>query len=408
MTRHRLAIVVSHPIQHFVPLYRIMAALPDVTLKVFFASRIGINNTFDPEMNTAFAWDGDLTEGYDHAFLDEAERIRAVSFRGVNNPSVAAALRHFEPTSLLIYGYAQLTALRALVWARLNGVPVLMAGDGDAVSAAKGARSAMRSAMRSALLRLLMRQVAAVLTVGDQNEIFWARMGVPETKRFRSPFSIDETIYRHARANRSAMRAAIHRRFGITEDAFVFLFVGKLSARKRPADILAAAARIKTKRPVHLLFCGAGAEREKLTALASETTVSASFAGFVNLDRLPAAYCAGDVLVIPSEHDPHPLVGSEACAIGLPLIVSDRVGLVGETDIARPDFNAMTYPCGDIDALAHAMQRLPDHPAAHAAMAEASLTVFEDTCMRHSIDGLLGALDHVRRASKPVLQRQPA
>jgi glycosyltransferase involved in cell wall biosynthesis len=119
-------------------------------------------------------------------------------------------------------------------------------------------------------------------------------------------------------------------------------------------------------------------------------------------------YCAADALVIASEHDPHPLVGSEACAIGLPLIVSDRVGLIGDTDIAQPGFNALVYPCGDIEALAHVMQRVVANPELHAALAEASLTVFEDTCMRHSVDGLLGALDHVRPTTKPVLAHQLA
>jgi len=404
MIRHRLAIVVSHPIQHFVPLYRALAARPDITLKVFFASRIGIEPSFDQEMNTAIAWDGDLLEGYDHAFLHEANSIDAASFRGVNNPSIAAALRILEPTTVLIYGYAQLTALRALVWSRFHGVPVVMVGDGDAVPRTKS----IRALLRSACLRLVMRQVSAVLTVGDQNEVFWDRLGVPAAKRFRSPFPIDEAVYRHARENRAPMCQAIRRRFGIAEDAFVFLFVGKLSARKRPSDLLAAAARMGGDRPVHLLFCGDGAEREHLTALAAEASVKASFAGFVNLDRLPSCYCAGDALVIASEHDPHPLVGSEACAVGLPLIVSDRVGLIGETDIAQPGFNALTYSCGDVEALAAAMQRLTDDPVRHAAMAQASLTVFEETCMRHSVDGFLHALDHVRRPAELALQRQPA
>jgi glycosyltransferase involved in cell wall biosynthesis len=404
MIRHRLAIVVSHPIQHFVPLYRALARRQDIVLKVFFATRIGLDTSFDAEMNTAYAWDGDLLEGYDHAFLEEAEGIASVSFRSVNNPSISAALNDFAPSAVLVYGYAQLTALRALLWSRLHGVPVLMAGDGDAVQRGK----TLRSTLRAACLRLLMRQVAAVLTVGDQNEIFWARMGIPAAKRFRSPFPIDETIYRHARANRAAMRAATRRRLSIAADAFVFLFVGKLSARKRPADLLAALAKLNKQQPVHLLFCGDGMERASLTAQAAQTNAPCSFAGFVNLDHLPGIYCAADALVIPSEHDPHPLVGSEACAVGLPLIVSDRVGLIGETDIARPGFNALVTACGDIEALARAMQRLVANPELHAAMTEASLTVFEDTCMRHSVDGLLGALDHVRPADEAVLRQQLA
>jgi glycosyltransferase involved in cell wall biosynthesis len=404
MIRHRLAVVVSHPIQHFVPLYRALAARSDITLKVFFATRIGVDRTFDAEMNTAYAWDGNLLEGYDHAFLDEADRIDQVSFRSVNNPSVTTALRTFAPTAVLIYGYAQMTALRALGWSRLHRVPVLMAGDGDAVPRAQGARSLLRAFF----LRVLMRQVSAVLAVGDQNETFWSDIGVPAHERFRSPFPIDETVYRHARANSAVLRSAMRRRFGIAEEAFVFIFVGKLSSRKRPADLLAASTRINMTRPVHFLFCGDGTERAILTAMAAEMKAPCSFPGFVNLDRLPAAYCAADALVIPSEHDPHPLVGSEACAVGLPLIVSDRVGLIGESDIAQRDFNALTYPCADVDALTAAMQRLLDEPALHTAMSDASLTIFDETCMRHSVEGVLAALDHISPAKAPALQSLPA
>jgi glycosyltransferase involved in cell wall biosynthesis len=404
MSRHRLAIVVSHPVQHFVPLYRALAARPDIEVKVFFASRIGIDRSFDAEMNTTFVWDGDLLHGYNHAFLDEAEAIRSVSFCSVNNPSITAALRDFTPTTMLVYGYAQLTALRALLWSRLHAVPVLMAGDGCDDHRRRDARSLLRGAA----LRFLMSQVAAVLTVGDQNERFWSRMGVPAAKRFRSPFPIDEDIYRHARQNRVAMRRAMRRRFNIAEDAFVFLVVGKLSARKRPGDVLSAFQRVTTEKPIHLLFCGNGSEREHLEALAAQNSLPCSFAGFVNLDRLPAYYCSADALVIASEHDPHPLVGSEACAVGLPLIVSDRVGLVGPTDIARPGVNALVYPCGDVESLAQAMQQLASDPALHAAMSEASSAVFEATCMRHSVDGLVRALDHVRPTKLPALEKLPA
>ncbi len=404
MSRHRLAIVVSHPIQHFVPLYRALALRADLDLKVFFASRIGIDPSFDAEMNTSFAWAGDLLEGYDHRFLEEADSIEAVSFRAINNPSLGSALREFSPSVVLVYGYAQLTALRAIGWARMNRVPVIMAGDGDAQPYQDNARSRLRSLA----VGFVMRQVSAVLTVGDQNEIFWSRLGVSEHKQFRSPFPIDETVYRHARQNRAAMRMAIRRRFDIPDEAFIALFVGKLSERKRPADLLAAAAKVKADQPLHVLFCGNGPILDDLQEKARETGVTAHFAGFVNLDRLPLFYCAADTLVIGSEHDPHPLVGSEACAIGLPLIVSDRVGLIGKTDIARPDVNARIYPCGDVDGLVQALQALIGDPKLRDRMAAASLRIFEDSAMRHSINGLMRALDHVGKRGSTVRPRVAA
>jgi len=65
---HKLAIVVSHPIQHFVPFYRALAAHSEIDLIVLFASRIGVQPYFDREMNTTITWNMDLLGGYDHIF----------------------------------------------------------------------------------------------------------------------------------------------------------------------------------------------------------------------------------------------------------------------------------------------------------------------------------------------------
>lgn len=59
----RLAIVVSHPIQHFVPLYRALANNGEIEVKVFFASRVGLEPYYDSEMQTHIAWKMDLLAG---------------------------------------------------------------------------------------------------------------------------------------------------------------------------------------------------------------------------------------------------------------------------------------------------------------------------------------------------------
>ena len=104
--------------------------------------------------------------------------------------------------------------------------------------------------------------------------------------------------------------------------------------------------------------------------------MQAVLAGFVNVDQLPGYYCAADVLVHPSEHDPHPLVCSEAACIGLPMILSDRVGAAGPTDIARVGQNALVYPCGDVAALARAIAQLHGDDGLCQEMAARSLEIY--------------------------------
>ena len=94
-----------------------------------------------------------------------------------------------------------------------------------------------------------------------------------------------------------------------------------------------------------------------LRAHVAEHALDVRFLGFVNIDGLPALYSAADVFVHSAEIEQYGMVALEAAVLGLPMILSDRVGAIGPTSIARADVNAIVYPFGDIDALARSIAR---------------------------------------------------
>ncbi|MGI6245941.1 MAG: glycosyltransferase family 4 protein [Pseudochelatococcus sp.] len=396
----KVAIVVSHPIQHFVHFYRALAARNELSIKVFFCSRIGVDEYFDKNMGVVIRWAGDMTGGFDHEFLPEASGIKNTRFRSINNPSIGAALRAFEPDVVMIYGFAQATPLRALAWCRVNGIPVLMTTDSNFVTK----RPFHKRLLRQTMLRLLLSQVSGFLTVGDQNEDALEELGVPRTKMYRTPFTIDEQRYRRARAERAELRVQIRERYGIAREAFLGIAVGKLIPRKRTQDAVMAFAEVaKTDGDVnaHLLVCGNGPDAEQIEAHV-KTGAPVTMAGFVNIDELPNHFAAADVLVHPSGQDPHPLICSEAACIGLPMILSDRVGTIGPTDISRRDENALVYPCGDVKILADRIFDLAVDRHALEEMSAASLRIYEECSLAVSVDGFLRAVNGV--ASKVACQ----
>lgn len=398
-TKIRLAIIASHPIQHFVHLYRALAQNAQIELKVFFCSRMGLDEYFDTDMNCTIAWKTDLLGGYEHTFLPEAADIEQTTFWQINNPSIAHSLASFRPAAVMIYGYAHLTMLRSLVWCRLHSVPVLMTGDGDGDAVVQ--RPPFRAALRSGALRILFSQVYAFLTVGDQNERMLTNLGVPEKRMFRTPFPIDEPQYRKFRDERVATRKSVRLELGIDSESFVALFVGKLSQRKRPIDLIDAWESMQRSGGpadrLHILFCGEGKERAALEARIQKTGAAATLAGFVNVDQLPCYFCAADIMVQTSERDPHPLVCSEAAAIGLPLVLSDRIGLVGDTDIGRKGQNASVYPCGDAATLAHEIQHLMLNPEVCRSMSVASIRVYEECGLEAGVAGISRALASMQK-----------
>src|SRR5215467_16176260 len=62
--RVRLGVLASHPIQYQAPLFRALAARPEIDLEVLFCSKWGLDAYLDPEFAVRFSWDVPLTEGY--------------------------------------------------------------------------------------------------------------------------------------------------------------------------------------------------------------------------------------------------------------------------------------------------------------------------------------------------------
>ncbi len=93
------------------------------------------------------------------------------------------------------------------------------------------------------------------------------------------------------------MRTAAHceqeRRaeLGLGEDEVVALTVGKLSKRKRPADLIDSARRIKAANltvPVRFVLAGSGEELERLEEIVRSEDLPVLMPGFINLDVLPS------------------------------------------------------------------------------------------------------------------------
>jgi glycosyltransferase involved in cell wall biosynthesis len=334
----------------------------------------------------------DLTGGYEHEFLTGAESIRQISFRQVNNPGVERRLEEYRPDVLVVAGYSLLTTLRVIRWANRRGVPVLMISDSELLHH----RALAKRVLKQLLLRPLFRRIAGFLTTGDNNRAYFRHYGVPAEKLFPCPLTIEESAYLAARARRAELRAQTRARLQIPDDAFVVVFVGKLIPRKRPADLLAAVAAGAAGPRVCILLVGDGELRPALERQATALPAAAyRFAGFINQRELPAMYAAADALAHPAEMDPHPLSINEAVLLGLPVVVSDKVGSIGPTDTVRPNMNALVHPVGDVPALAAALRRLAENPALVRELGEGSLRVAAETGSAASTAGFVRAAQTV-------------
>jgi glycosyltransferase involved in cell wall biosynthesis len=371
----RLAVIVSHPVQHFAPWHRELARRGDVDLRVFFCCDWGVKAYRDEEFGTTVQWDVPLTDGYAHEFLPLRARPTALNFRSVDNPGVGDALARFDPHVVKVFGYAYATNWRVAAWARTHRRAVMLYSDSNAAAR----RALWKRAAKEVVVRGFYALVDGALVVGDNNRAYHRRYGLPDERLFPAMLPIDRARLLATAGDCAAARREVRAQHGIDPEAFVVLLSGKYSARKRPMDLVRAAhAAAEQGAPIWALLVGEGAERAAMEAYLREHRVrNVTLTGFVNQAQIGRYYAAADVLAMVSDADPHPLAITEAAAFGLPCVVADRVGCVGPTDTARPGVNALVVPTGDTTKLIDAVEQLRTDPGLYRAMSAAARTIAE-------------------------------
>jgi glycosyltransferase involved in cell wall biosynthesis len=391
----RFAAVISHPIQHYAPVFRELAQVRGIDVKVFYASDWAVKPTYDPDFQREFAWDVPLLSGYDHEFLPRNRRAAHQGFFEIDSPQLAPRLEAYSPHVVWIHGYGHRVSWRALGWARRRAA-ALFFGDSELLRK----RSLWRRTVKSVVVREFFRHCNGFITIGDRNEEYYAHYGVPRKKMFRGACPIDVRRFQAAvaapdRPRRTDLRA----RYGLPQDAVVVVFSGKLIDLKRPFDLLQAIETLVADRlRVAALYVGEGPLRSSLERAVFERGLQerVRFAGFVNQREIPLVLDCGDILAVTSERDAHPLAVAESMAVGHAIVASDRVGCVGSTDAARPGINALTYPAGDVPALASVLRQLVESEPLRRGMSQSSLALAATQDIRQTAAAVVRAVRALR------------
>lgn len=349
-----LAILTSHPIQYQAPLWRALAADGRVAFEVWFLTPHALRPSHDPEFGRTFAWDEDLTAGYPHRFVPIEPDWSIERFRGVKlTESWASQFRQHGVTALWVEGWRFSVFWSAIHTARSAGIPVWLRGENHDL-----APLSLRTRLwKRPLMGYLFSQIDAFLAIGSANRRFYRSYGVDTKRLHPAPYCVDNHRWRETAARLAPERAAIRAAWGIAPEAACVLFAGKLIPKKRPADLVAAARLVQATHPrLHLLFAGDGELRRDLEdTLRQPGSPPSTFTGFLNLNDIPRAFVAADVLVLPSDFwETWGLVVNEALAADVPCIVSDRCGCA--EDLARPIDPALVFRAGDCADLARALR----------------------------------------------------
>jgi glycosyltransferase involved in cell wall biosynthesis len=354
LRRYRLAIVASHVIQYQDPFFSALAGDPEIDLTVFYCSRAGAEVYRDADMQTSLRWDIDLLQGYRYVFLRNFGR--GDGYTRLINPGVMLAITRGNFDAVLFFlGWGTITSLLGIIACRVTDTPFFIYGD----SSFPPPEDTWRARLRAAFLRGVFALASGFMVSGVLNAAYYRHYDGDPRRFFLLPWAIDNERYAHASRFEPGEREAMRARFGIAPEQVAFVFSAKLVARKDPMTLLRAVARMRHRERAVVVFLGHGELREPLEVSAREHALNVKFAGFVNQADLPKHYAMCDAFVLPSTYEPRGAVINEAMACGLPVVVTDRCGSLG--DIVQENDNAFVYPAGDVDALARHLERLLDH-----------------------------------------------
>ena len=331
--RLRVAMVTNIPAPYRLPVYGALAGDQHIEFKVFFCS----GREPDREWNLSKIF-------FEQEYLQEKYfrfRGRFIHF----NPDIWSALRSFKADVVITTGFNP-THMLAYAYARVRGVRHIVMTDGTLES--ERILTSLHRWIRSSIYS----RTQAFVGASDGSFDLYRSYGIDERLLFKS----------HLCANNAAFSAETFRR-----DRYDFIFCGRFVGIKNPLFALNVAQGVARRlgRRVSIMYLGSGELDDEIRIKAGQIAaeVKVLFPGFARQEELPQRYAQARVMLFPTQWDPWGVVANEACAAGLPVLVTPAAGSAGE--LIRNGENGFVLPL-DLDRWVEAAVRLLTDDALYA------------------------------------------
>jgi glycosyltransferase involved in cell wall biosynthesis len=348
----KLAIITSHPIQYYAPLFRYLEAKTDFSIQVFYLWNFGVTQQVDPGFKQSIQWDIPLLTGYNYEFIPNiSSNPGTYHFWGLKNPSLLEQVKLYHPDAVLLMSYNYASLYNFIGRWNCHQTPLLFRGDSHRILP----NNSPKEWLRRNIISLIYRRFSACLYVGQANYEYFRQHGVSSQKLFFSPHAIDNERFFYQTDEAVAQAKKWKQELGIPENHAVILFAGKFESKKRPLDLLQAFLQANLSQ-VSLLFVGAGKLETELRSQAANHC-HIYIAPFQNQKQMPRTYATADLVILPSygAWETWGLVINEAMCMSRAVIASTHVGCA--QDLIHPNQNGLIFPAGDVSALANCLKQ---------------------------------------------------
>src|ERR1700761_2361027 len=141
----KLAIITTHPIQYYAPVFRLLSQRGNIQIKIFYTLGTDGTEKYDPGFGKAISWDIPLLDGYDYEWTENtSKRPGSNAFGGIINPQLINRIKNWQPDAVLVYGWAYQSHLKVIRYFK-GKVPVYFRGDSTLLNKPAGIKSFFKS-----------------------------------------------------------------------------------------------------------------------------------------------------------------------------------------------------------------------------------------------------------------------
>ena len=297
----KIALVTNTPPPYRIPIFNHLATWPGIDFYAIFATRREPNRHWDlPEFK------------FQHTFLRE----HYITFRGRyihHNPDILTMLWKLAPDVIITDGFNP-THLYAYLIARLRKIPHIAMTDGTDQS------EKSLSLMHKIIRRHVYAHSQSFISASEGGDRLYKEYGVAAERCFHSWLCIDNEIFKPSSENEIKK--------------FDFIYCSRFELKKGPkfALLVAFETAKKMQQRLAILLVGSGNEETALRTAADEYAqwLDVKFHGFATQQELPDLYRSAKIFLFPTHGDVWGIVANEACAAGLPALISPFAGVAGE------------------------------------------------------------------------------
>lgn len=362
----KLAIVVTHPIQYYTPVFKLLAQRTD--LRVFYTWGEASVSKYDPGFGKIIEWDIDLLESYHYQWVkNTSKQPGSHHAAGIVNPELINEIEAWQPNAILVYGWSYRSHLKVMRYFK-NKIPVYFRGDSTLLDEKPG----VKSLLKYFYLKWVYSYIDHAFYNGTKNQAYFKKYGLAKTQLSFAPHAVDNSRFNISRKNEAD---ALRKKLGLTPANTLIVFAGKFEGKKDPLLLLKAFTQLKDP-TLHLLFAGNGVLEAALKSSAKNHG-NIHFIDFQNQSYMPVIYQAADVFCLPSKGPAETwgLSVNEAMACGKAIVISNKVGC--GSDLVKDGINGYIFKSEDAGELLTCLQLLTTNKSKLAEFGKSSGLIIE-------------------------------